>query len=505
MSKTLLRVLNIEDTPIDAELLEAHLSLREFELVLKRVETPEDLKLALQTESWDIVLADYSLPHMNAIIALKLIQDSGQDLPVIVVSGTIGESRAIEMMRAGANDFVVKGDFTRLIPAIRRELGEAANRRARRQAEAALAVSEASFKKLADAMPQLVWTANVDGQMTYANQRFYDYTGMQAENLLGLSWRTIIRPPESVNQYLQNIRLGQEITLEHQLRAANGEYRWYLTRAIPARDEQQKITEWYATSTDIHEQKMVAAELEEAKVLAEQANEAKSAFLANMSHEIRTPLGAILGFAELMEYPEQPESERLECIAAIRRNGGLLSKVINEILDLSKIESRKLEIDVIEFDLPEVMEDIRLLMDFNAKGKGLVLKFKDEGFIPRKVISDPTRLRQILINVIGNAVKFTERGFVQIVSSFQPDGKSGKLSFRVEDTGVGISNEQAARLFQPFVQADNSMTRRFGGTGLGLSLSRKLAQAMGGDVILADSKMGSGSTFLCSIQVNLAD
>lgn len=506
MSKTPLRVLNIEDNIMDAELLEAHLGLHEFDVTIKRVETATELKEALKNESWDIALTDYSLPQLNAMAAVEIIKLSGEDLPVIVVSGTIGESRAIEMMRAGANDFIVKGDFSRLIPAIRREMGEAANRKARHKAEADLALSEANFKRLADAMPQLVWTTTPQGHVSYANQRFYSYTGISREELIGFSWETIVHPDESLIQYEQSLVSGTDVSIEHQLRGANGELRWFLTRATPSRNKENEIIAWYATSTDIHEQKLVAEALQEAKLLAEQANEAKSAFLANMSHEIRTPLGAILGFAEILEFSGQSESERAACVAAIRRNGDLLSKVINEILDLSKIESQKLELEPVRFDLSETLQDVHSIMDMNAKGKGLILEFQQKGPLPKMVICDSIRLRQILINVIGNAVKFTESGLVKVTTSMKksnPDSSEALLEFEVIDTGVGISSVQAERLFQPFVQADSSMTRKYGGTGLGLSLSRKLAQALGGDVTLVQSAPNEGSTFVCSVRVGL--
>ncbi len=502
-----LHVLCIEDTAADAELVEAHLSLHDFDVVLERVETAEQLKKCLQEKHWDIALADYSLPKFNAVMAMEIIKASGRDLPVIIVSGTIGENRAIEMMRAGANDFIIKGDFMRLIPAIRRELKEAQNRKARRQAEAALELSQTSFKHLADAMPQLVWTASPSGRLTYMNSRAYSFLGINEEKLASdTSWIYQITTPESIQSYKEKISLGVEFSIEHNLRRADGQLRWFLTRATPARDLNGHIVTWYATTTDIHEQKMVADELEAAKIQAEEASAAKSAFLANMSHEIRTPLGAVLGFAHLMEDPDQTEAERMDCILRIKRNGEILHKTINEILDLSKIESQKLEIDPIEFNLPEIIEDVRTILEIRAQEKALSLQFISDGSLPETVITDPMRLRQIMVNIVGNAVKFTDRGGIKVwtrVLKKDSIGSKAMLEIQVQDTGIGISKEQSKRLFQPFVQGDNSTTRRYGGTGLGLSLSQKLAQVLGGDLILSDSQIGKGSTFICTIAIEL--
>ncbi|HEX4924777.1 MAG TPA: MASE1 domain-containing protein [Bdellovibrionales bacterium] len=228
---------------------------------------------------------------------------------------------------------------------------------------------------------------------------------------------------------------------------------------------------------------------------AESANAAKTAFLANMSHEIRTPLGAVLGFSELLTMPGLSESERINNVEVIKRNGQHLSTIINDILDLSKVEAGKLETERIVVPTREIVADIASVLRLDANDKGLDLKVQLENDVPAHIQTDPYRLRQILINVVGNAIKFTARGLVN-VRVFRHDGK---LAFEVTDTGKGMTPEQSRKLFVPFSQADASTTRKFGGTGLGLALSKKLASLLGGDVLLAATKSGDGSKFLITI------
>ena len=243
---------------------------------------------------------------------------------------------------------------------------------------------------------------------------------------------------------------------------------------------------------------------------AESANQAKSLFLANMSHEIRTPLTAILGFAENLLDPDCLESERIAATETILRNGQHLLQLINDILDLSKIEAERLEIERLRFSPGEVAADVMSALKVRAQAKQIELHLVYDGPIPDTIESDPTRLRQILMNLVSNAIKFTNSGHVHlrmkmvddqgaICRSIKP-GEPIQLRCDIVDSGIGMTNEQIGRLFTPFMQADESTTRRFGGTGLGLSISRKLARLLGGD-ILVSSEVGVGSTFTVQIAI----
>lgn len=237
--------------------------------------------------------------------------------------------------------------------------------------------------------------------------------------------------------------------------------------------------------------------LRQAKDAAENANRLKSAFLANMSHEIRTPLGALMGFAELLDDEKLPFTERQKYSRIIKQNGESLTNLIDDILDLSKVEAGHFDISSEEINIVKVTEDIISLLGKSAEQKGLKINLSILNAIPEIIVSDEKRIRQVLTNVIGNAIKFTELGKVDVVlSSEVKSDHVSKLIFKVVDTGIGIEPEKIRKLFKPFTQADNSVTRKFGGTGLGLALSKKLAQLLGGDLVLEKSEPENGSIFI---------
>ena len=240
-------------------------------------------------------------------------------------------------------------------------------------------------------------------------------------------------------------------------------------------------------------------ELAKARDDAERANQSKSVFLANMSHEIRTPMNAILGFTEVLRRDiERDEHKRKGHLNTIHSSGTHLLNLINDILDLSKIEADRLEVESIRCAVHRVIADVVTVMRVRAEEKNIALDFQFETSIPENIVSDPARLRQILTNLVGNAIKFTESGGVRIVTRFNKSQSGGKIVIHVVDTGIGMSDEGAAKIFDPFSQADASVTRRFGGTGLGLSISKRFAEALGGGISVT-SEEGIGSVFTVTI------
>jgi PAS domain S-box-containing protein len=377
----------------------------------------------------------------------------------------------------------------------------------RKKAEEHLQQSHDRYRFLADSMPQMVFTATPDGQADYHNRSWLTYTGQSFEAALGLGWAAAVHPDDAV-QYLADwqaaVSSGAPHQMEARFRRADGEYRWHLVRATPMRDHLGGILEWVGSATDTEDQKQTAAELEH-KVLeqtmeareqaqrAEQASLAKSEFLAMMSHEIRTPMNVIVGLADLIQDSDMPPDQR-EYVVMLRRASATLLTVINDILDLASVESRHLRIQHVPFDLDAVLKSVVSIMESRARARGLELVCDLSGGVPRRLMGDPDRLHQILLNLTGNAIKFTERGSVQLQVSGARIHGSAELTFAVKDTGIGIPPEKQSLIFEPFTQADSSTTRQYGGTGLGLTISRRLVELMQGR-IWVESEPGRGSTF----------
>jgi PAS domain S-box-containing protein len=296
----------------------------------------------------------------------------------------------------------------------------------------------------------------------------------------------------------QNKAIAEHRDLDADFRCikSDGMIRWLRVKGRGTYDINGKPLKIGGTIIDITREKFHQQTIENALQAAQSANDLKSNFLASMSHEIRTPLGAILGFTELLRDPSITQSEREEYLKIITRNGETLSQLINDILDLSKVEAGHMNIENIRFPLKTTVEDVVTLLRGKADKKGIALVIKYANGLPEFITSDPVRLKQILFNLVGNAIKFTPQGQVTI----NVHQSKSKILFDVKDTGIGIKPEQRQKLFRPFIQADGSITRRFGGTGLGLSLSRNLAHLLGGDVELRESNIGAGSVFRACIE-----
>lgn len=359
--------------------------------------------------------------------------------------------------------------------------------------------NEARYKSLSDSLPNLMWTYSVDGGVRYVNRQCGIYLGIEKADQFGVRFVERLHPDERDFVQLkwhEGLRSGELFKLEYQVMGIDGAYRWFLGQAQPIRNSAGATDYWIATATDVDDQRKISEELFNAKNAAENANRAKTEFLANMSHEIRTPLGAILGFSDLMRDPLLDSVSRDQYAATIARNGKLLIRIIDDILDLAKVESGRMEPEDVAFSLNELLNEVLALFEDSAKQKQVELRFETRDDALSWISSDPTRLRQILINVIGNAVKFTDQGSV-IVSVAMRAAAAGKIAvaISVKDSGRGIPPQQRERLFKPFTQADTSTTRRYGGTGLGLALSRRLAEALGGTLDLAPEQPAKGAAF----------
>jgi PAS domain S-box-containing protein len=360
---------------------------------------------------------------------------------------------------------------------------------------------EKQLRTIANAVPVLIAQLDRQERFLFANEAFSQWFNRSGAITEGNTLRDILGEERHRfhQPYIRKVLAGETVSYEKQSYSGDQSATMNITM-VPEFDDSRQITGFIVVASDITRYKDIQIELEKARLAAEGANATKSAFLANMSHEIRTPLGAVLGFSELLTTEELTPAERNHYMEIIRRNGQLLSNIINDILDLSKVEAGKLEIERVEVPFSEILNEISSILSLEAAAKGIELKVSSEGIIPSHINTDPLRIRQILLNIVGNAIKFTHRGSVTVLVNLQAshDGAM-KLAFVVSDTGEGIKPEQMERIFSPFSQADVSTTRKFGGTGLGLVLSKKLAHLLGGDLVLSKSVPGQGSTFIITI------
>ncbi|MFO1421711.1 MAG: PAS domain S-box protein [Candidatus Competibacteraceae bacterium] len=377
--------------------------------------------------------------------------------------------------------------------------------------------SESQLRKLAQAVeqsPAAIAITNLDAEIEYVNEAFVRSTGYRREEVIGQNPRILHSgetPRTTYDTLWATLRQGRIWEGEFHNKRKDGSQYTELAIISPIYQADGRVTHYVAVKEDITEKKRISVELDrhrhhleeqvaertaqltEARKAAEAANRAKSAFLANMSHEIRTPLNAILGLTHLLkrEEPTPDQAERLDKLETAARH---LLTLLNDILDLSKIEAGKLELEQSDFHLSALLDQVRSLIAEAARAKGLTLVV-DGAEAPVWLRGDATRLRQALLNYAGNAVKFTEHGGITLRARLMEDRDTGLLvRFEVQDTGIGLTAEQAGRIFEAFEQADVSTTRQYGGTGLGLAITRRLARLMGGTVGV-DSQPGAGSTF----------
>src|SRR5438552_1231687 len=372
-----------------------------------------------------------------------------------------------------------------------------------KQAEERLRESEQRWRSLTETLPQLVWSATPDGTCDYFSAQWTEHTGVAEAELLGWQWLETLHPDDrepTRRFWLASVAGHHAYDIEYRVRRRDGEYRWFKTRGVPIKGTGGNIVKWFGTCTDITELRDSEEELRQVKEAAEAANRAKDDFLANVSHEIRTPMNAIIGMTELVLDTPLDEGQR-QGLKTVKSAADSLLGLINDLLDFSKIEAGKLELVPADFSLRAAVGDTLRALAVRAHKKGLELIYQVQPDVPDALVGDAGRVRQVLLNLVGNAVKFTDEGEVVVcVKSEIRNPKSSDfpgdilLHFEVKDTGIGIPAEQQERIFRAFEQEDTSTTRKYGGTGLGLTIASRLVALMGG-AINVDSAPSRGSTF----------
>jgi two-component system sensor histidine kinase/response regulator len=376
----------------------------------------------------------------------------------------------------------------------------------RLDAQKALLESEALFRTVSAAAPVGIFCTGANGKVIYTNKRWEEMTGRTAEQAMHDGWAAAVHPEdrEAVKKLWQSgVELQMELRDQCRLFTPEGHINWvqWQTRALVGTDG--ALQGFVGVMEDITQRRAAEQRMMEAKEAAEAASRAKSEFLANMSHEIRTPMNGILGMTDLaLDTDLQPEQR--EYLDMVRSSAESLLAIINDILDFSKIEAGRLDIENIPFSLLDCIEGALEPLAVRAQQKGLEVNWAIQGEIPETLIGDPTRLRQIIVNLAGNAIKFTKEGEISVRAQCLPSsGGSILMRFSVSDTGIGIPKEKHQQIFDAFSQADSSTTRQFGGTGLGLSISARLIQLMNGEIGL-ESAAGKGSTFTFTLPFSTA-
>ncbi len=347
-------------------------------------------------------------------------------------------------------------------------------------------------------------TTNPSGIITDVNKQMEALTGCTRDELIGSPFKSHFTDPERAGAGIKLVLNEKKVTdFELTACARDGKKTVVSCNATTFYDRDRTLQGVFAAARDVTERKQVEAELQLAKAAAESASQTKSDFLASMSHEIRTPVNAIIGIAGLLTKTTlTPEQSKY--VDIFGRAGDNLLDLINDILDLSKVEASQLELERTEFSLNDLIEKVMEMLAVRAHQKGLALVCEILPTAPTDLVGDPTRLRQVLLNLLGNAIKFTESGEVSL--RVTPDADSsvpGALRFTISDTGIGISGEKLSTVFERFTQADSSTTRRYGGSGLGLTISKRLVELMGG-CIWVESKVGDGSVFSFTVPLEVS-
>ena len=498
--RTPLRILLLEDDAHDAELIQELLETDYFVCETTRVQTRAEFLAALKNSEIDLIFADYQLPSFDGLSALKLAQSERPDLPFIFVSGTLGEEVAIEALKIGATDYILKTRLARLVPSVQRALREARERAERRMAEEIAHRSEKELLDVIEAIPTMAFTTLPDGGSVWANRQWVDYTGLSVEETSGAGWQSTLHPDdvdEHVTRWQQSLVSGEPFENEARHRNADGEYRWFLVRAVPLRDEHGKIRKWYGTLTDIEDRKRAEQERERLRQL-----EADVAYMSrvmtvgelavSLAHEIRQPMAAAHLNAQA-------------CTQWLRRNAPDVTEACNaaslmiadvtraeEIIDRIRSLYRRGTPVRAPVDLNEIIREMTALLNETANRNSVSIGTGLDVSLPTAT-ADRVQLQQVLMNLMLNGIEamLDTGGEMTIASKRSEDGQ---LLISVSDSGTGLPVNDSERIFEAF------FTTKPRGTGMGLSISRRIIASHGGH-LWASPNTGGGATFQFTLPV----
>ena len=502
-----LKVLLVEDNLLDAELTLARLSTMDCQCDVTRIDTEAQLREQLRNEVYDVILADFMLPMFSGPEALAIAQQQAPDVPFIFVSGVLGEEHAVDMLKQGATDYVLKQRLQRLPMTVRRAIGEAQERRSRIKAESALREYETGFRLLVDALRDYaVIGLDRNGSIRSWNSAAERLLGYRADEITGESVSRLYagEPNNGSDEVLQSLNGALQkgsYVRDRWLTSRTGKVFFASMVTTAIRNDEGDLIGFSKIIRDTTEERRAGDALRLAKEQAEAANAAKDRFLAMLSHELRTPLTPILAATTFIEQRFIDQGAPLpdglsELLPLIRRNIELEARLIDDLLDLNTISHGKLSLELAPMDLHEAMQDLIRTARIEAADKNLQINTRLDA--ARCCINgDAARVQQIIWNLLRNAIKFTPTDGGVLIETRNPD--DAHIAIRVTDSGIGIGDAAMPRIFSAFEQADTSITRQFGGLGLGLAIAHALTLRHGGSLQAYSAGEGLGASFTVTL------
>lgn len=501
-----LKILVIDDDKVDLITIIRSISHSGIVADVESAFSAKDGIEKIKAFNYDLIFLDYLMPDSDGISFLKILKDLGIETPVIFVTSQGDEKIASQAILGGASDYIPKSLLTPdgVSQSIRNALKLHESLEQRKKTELALKINANRLSEAQKLAKIGFWELNLIDEAVFFSEQVYTIFEIEKDSTPSLALlKSRLINAEDVRLFENNLNLveksNSEVKFSHSLPAKNGTIK-YINEYIKCLNDEYNVPfKILGTIQDVSDQKHIERELIKAKELAEQSARIKEQFLTNMSHEIRTPMNGIIGFARILEGTSL-NSDQEQSVKAIKRAGKNLMVIINDILDFSKIEADKMIIEEVNFSLSKNSNAVIELLSTIAEEKNLKLLYTIDPNINDFLIGDPTRLSQILINLIGNALKFTEKGSVElIISQERESATEAFIRFTVKDTGIGIPQDKIDSIFESFNQASNETTRKFGGTGLGLTITRKLIE-LHGSSITVKSEVGTGSEFSFLIQ-----
>lgn len=495
-----LKLLVLEDSRQDLELIQENLLDAGFILNLTHVENEADYRASLRDHRFDIILSDFRLPGFDAFEALHISNEICPETPLICISGSIGEEKAIELLKLGAVDYVLKDRPERLPFSVKRALDEAKEKSAYQKAAKSLLESEDRFKQVAEHAQEWIWEVDPDGLYTYSSPVSRLLFGYSPDEIVGKKHFYDFFVPEEKERLMKQILdfFSKREDFNRFINAfvhKDGHVVVISTNASPFYNAQGKFMGYRGADIDITESNRMLEELISAKERAEQSDRLKTAFINNISHEIRTPLNGILGFGRILTEPDLPAEEWTKYYAILENSSNRLINTVSDYMDMAMIVSGTMKISNREFKVQPVFREITdsLCPLFVEKKIGFTVLIPEES-VDLTINSDQEFIRKTLNILLNNALKFTKQGSITCGYRITEDF----LEFYVQDTGVGIAAEKQEIIFDMFSQEDLSNTRGYEGSGLGLSIARGLVKLLGGTILVISEK-GKGSVFTFTV------